>query len=116
MGRLSHSNGASNGDASAAGPSTISSSSNGNGFAHNDAVALVRPDGLLMYDDDKDWVADEDDAGDTIMGAEYGEEADDQAGPQSKRPAGLRGSKRMPVNREEVVRLILQGLRDIGYK
>jgi hypothetical protein len=29
---------------------------------------------------------------------------------------GVGGGKRMPVDREEVVRLILQGLRDIGYQ
>jgi hypothetical protein len=63
-----------------------------------------------MYEDDKDWV--EDPNKDDNIAPD-----DDTELIANARPA-LRpnGGRRMPVDREEVVRLILQGLRDIGYK
>jgi hypothetical protein len=69
-----------------------------------------------MYEDDKDWV----DSGEADM--EAAEEVDDVLGGgggmkgKGKLSVGLGMSKRMPVEREEIVRLVLQGLRDIGYK
>ena len=61
-----------------------------------------------MYEDDRDWT--EDHVGDTTPVDHEMPGTEDSA-----RRAGTTG-KRMPVDREEVVRLILQGLRDIGYQ
>lgn len=67
-----------------------------------------------MYEDDRDWAASQtgNDA-DVPMGDAVAEGSED--GRRRAKNAIVSG-KRMPVDREEVVRLILQGLRDIGYE
>lgn len=67
-----------------------------------------------MYEDDKDWVAL--DEADTLMDVDETDGAVGHSGPVSKRVSDLRATKRMPVDREEVVRVVLQSLRDIGYQ
>ena len=75
-----------------------------------------------MYEDDRDWSEDlhQDDVM-VVDGADgeafsppgtFGGEGSHH---HPKRHVKL-NAKRMPVVREEVVRLILQGLRDIGYQ
>ncbi|OCF74989.1 hypothetical protein I204_03836 [Kwoniella mangroviensis CBS 8886] len=90
------------------------------------SIQHVQPPGHLMYEDDRNWQ----DQHDTTMTDDGKESTDDEleeaqdglGHPEAKsisrkttqRP-GVGGSRRMPVEREEAVRLILQGLRDIGY-
>ena len=73
-----------------------------------------------MYEDDRDWAEHQhltdmlpDDVDDIVMG---GSAEEDEMTRRRKVRVGLGAGKRMPVDREEVVRLILQGLRDIGYQ
>ncbi|ODN97475.1 WD-repeat protein [Cryptococcus wingfieldii CBS 7118] len=82
-------------------------------------VAPVRLPGSLMYEDDKDWV----ETREAYAGGEDADMEDDATSIKGKgklsagedaRP-GVGGGKRMPVDREEAVRLMLQGLRDVGY-
>jgi hypothetical protein len=92
---------------------------NGNGVAgpstngHSQMEGLVKTGGELMYEDDQDWAAYQ-------ALEEYGEDTTESGGidgQSSRRPLkGAAAAKRMPVNREEVVRLILQGLKDMGYR
>lgn len=107
MGHQIQSNGS-----STAGPSN----GNGVGNGHDDptgaGVRLAKLDGKLMYEDDSDW-AEYQDGIDAIMMEADAEGSDDT---KRRRKTGVAAGKRMPVDREEVVRLILQGLRDIGYK
>jgi hypothetical protein len=66
-----------------------------------------------MYQDDENWAKYQDiseDAGNDQQGT-----GTDDAG-ASRLRRGTAAAKRMPIEREEVVRLILQGLRDIGYE
>ncbi|WVQ93433.1 hypothetical protein IAU59_000504 [Kwoniella sp. CBS 9459] len=81
------------------------------------SIKYVQPPGHLMYEDDKDW------AEHHVLGAEDGHDGTDDGMDEDgtifkrrmhSRP-GVAGGMRMPVEREEVVRLMLQGLRDIGY-
>jgi hypothetical protein len=65
-----------------------------------------------MYEDDRGWTESGYDIG--VDGVEPGDE--EIPGRKGKGRAGLALGKRMPVEREEVIRLMLQGLRDIGYK
>lgn len=67
----------------------------------------------LMYDDDGDWgmYQDATNADDEAGGLRSGE-----GGSTDTLLKGAAAAKRMPVNREEVVRLILQGLKDMGYR
>lgn len=66
--------------------------------------------GKLMYEEDKDW---EHEGENDVYLRTDGEDAYlDQARTRLSRP----GAKRMPVDREEIVRLMMQGLRDMGYK
>ena len=76
-------------------------------------VQKVNPAGRLMYEDDKDW-ADSMELKDreTAIAGQAGDSVFEAVSRRKHQP----GDKRMPVNREEVVRLILQGLKDIGYK
>ena len=114
------------------GPSTsnghsISTASNGHsdpGPSHRpyrpntvspDVLAMIKPvhsSGSLMYEDDADWADYQGPDGDVTM------EGDDP--PTRERRAPMRRivaeAKRMPVDRKEGVRLILQGLRDLGYQ
>lgn len=84
-------------------------------------VQRVPLSGKLMYEDDKDWVESQRSEATQGQNTEVsGEEGDgEETGVFKKRIGerpGVGGGKRMPVDREEVVRLILQGLRDIGYQ
>lgn len=84
-------------------------------------VQRVPLSGKLMYEDDKDWVESQRSEATQGQNTEVsGEEEDgEETGVFKKRIGerpGVGGGKRMPVDREEVVRLILQGLRDIGYQ
>jgi hypothetical protein len=88
------SNGHPIGDPPIAGPS----SSNG----HTQA-ARVKLEGLLMYADDKAWTAKDDGLVDAQNGGIAGS-------------SSLKGTQRMPVNREEITRLMVQAMRDIGYQ
>lgn len=74
-----------------------------------DQVQPYRPSGHLAYPDDKDWAPDHD--------AELMTE-DVEGEPSRARSALRRQSfgRRMPIDREELVRLMLQGLTDIGYQ
>jgi hypothetical protein len=66
-----------------------------------------------MYEDDQDWAAYQslEDCDEDIA------ESGPMDGQNGRRPLkGAAAAKRMPVNREEVVRLILQGLKDMGYR
>ncbi|ORY24376.1 WD40-repeat-containing domain protein [Naematelia encephala] len=82
------------------------------------SIRPVRPAGTLMYEDDRDWVEDADldhkfdisDEQSSSFGPGMGESS---KGPRNR--ASVTAGKRMPIVRQEVVRLILQGLRDIGY-
>ena len=99
-----------NGSSGEAGPSTNGHSRvNRRDEGHSRGIELVQPEGSLMYEDDRGWTEESlnDVAGDHSMGE--GDEVE-------RRPRASRTGKRMPVDREEVVRLILQGLRDIGYQ
>jgi len=91
---------------------------NGNGAAGpsngNSATAESAKTGAeLMYEDDGDWGMYQD-------LAFVDDEAEDMRmseGDSGRRPLkGAAAAKRMPINREEVVRLILQGLKDMGYR
>jgi hypothetical protein len=98
----------------------ITNGSNSNGAAgpsnngHSSVAESynVKTGGELMYEDDGDWGVYQDLANEA-------DEAEDQRlsdGQTGRRPLkGSAAAKRMPVNREEVVRLILQGLKDMGY-
>lgn len=88
----------------------VAGPSSGNG--HPRVPPLVDLEGTLMYPDDKDWVANDD--GDDGMIID--DEDEGRMVSASRRHVGLTGAQRMPVNREEVTRLMLQALRDIGYQ
>lgn len=75
-----------------------------------DQVERFYPLGDLMYADDADWV-NEDDA-DIIV--EASADASQDRGARIRRQQ--RFGRRMPIQREQVVRLMLQGLQDIGYQ
>lgn len=69
-----------------------------------------------MYQDDHDWAQYQDLPEEEGMGAgDSGHENPDNSMARRRR-RGTAAAKRMPIEREEVVRLILQGLRDIGYE
>lgn len=113
---MPNSNGASTSNGAAPGPS---SSTNGHS-AGGSTVKPVRLEGKLMYEDDRDW-SDHQGLADLIPDDTLDEEMEDGVGgsdliKRRKAKIGVTGGKRMPVDREEVVRLILQGLRDIGYE
>lgn len=65
-----------------------------------------------MYEDDSNWKPIED--GTDVMIVDETDES--RFISSSSRNTGLKGTERMPVNREEVTRLMLQSLRDIGYQ
>jgi hypothetical protein len=66
----------------------------------------------LMYEDDADWGMYQD----LALVDDEAEDSRMSEGESGRRPPkGAAAAKRMPVNREEVVRLILQGLKDMGY-
>ena len=74
---------------------------------------IIKTGGELMYEDDQDWAAYQDT--DDFDGGRESTSVTDSQG--RRRPLkGAAAAKRMPVNREEVVRLILQGLKDMGYR
>nr|XP_018264722.1 WD-repeat protein [Kwoniella dejecticola CBS 10117]OBR86880.1 WD-repeat protein [Kwoniella dejecticola CBS 10117] len=91
------------------------------------AIQSVSIPGNLMYEDDRDWAEhdhasrgddDKNNTDDEMDDDHRSPEHDRESRPIGKRPAGrpgVGGGKRMPIEREEAVRLMLQGLRDIGY-
>jgi hypothetical protein len=89
-------------------PSNGTTSGNGagpsNGHANGQSLLahVTRADvtSRNMYPDDDDW-------------AEQQEDVMMDDGPEL---GHLHHGKRMPVDREEFVRLVLQGLRDVGYE
>ena len=93
--------------------SPVASNGNINGHANGHAsgsssrlVAEVQPvrlDGQFMYADEADWTPSD----------HHGAFNDDETVVPDQNNVST--SNRMPVDREEVVRLILQGLRDVGY-
>ncbi|KAL1406407.1 hypothetical protein Q8F55_008106 [Vanrija albida] len=106
-------NGNSTGNGSTNGASQAAESSSTSGpFNLPDAVLELiqpyRPSGTLMYEDDTDWAPDYD--ADVIMGSASHSDA------VATSPRRQRFGKRMPIDREEIVRLMMQGLRDIGYQ
>ena len=117
MGRESNGSRSSNG----AGPS---GTSNGNGHADPSAavtsslseliahVTAAEGSGGTMYPDDDDWAEHQ-------HGSEHGgmdvDTSDTYTAGESSTHA-LAHKKRMPVEKEEFVRLVLQGLRDVGYE
>jgi hypothetical protein len=77
-----------------------------------DLISHIQPKrlaGRWMYEDDRDWVDPD------LQSGEKGEVEGRDEVPSVDRP-GVGGPKRMPVDREEVVRLMLQSLRDVGYQ
>jgi len=108
-------NGSSSTNGAGSGPS-------GKGHSASSSVQPVRPKGKLMYEDDRDWSEHQDladlvpdpEAEDVEM--EDGVVGGDEGTRRRKVRPGIKGGKRMPVDREEVVRLVLQGLSDIGYR
>jgi hypothetical protein len=92
---------------------------NGNGAAvpstngHSTAAGeSVKTGAELMYEDDGDWGMYQD----LALVDDEAEDSRMSEGGSIRRPLkGAAAAKRMPVNREEVVRLILQGLKDMGY-
>ena len=93
-----------------AGPSTNGHS---NGVSGSRNVTRVELPGELMYEDDKEWVERHDDFDLDVASPVENGQADKNGQAQRYQHAS---SLRMPIDREEVVRLILQGLRDIGYE
>jgi hypothetical protein len=94
-------------------------SGNGNGHAPPSSITVDLLDSIkpieygsrLMYEDDADWAEHQ-------AAVEEGMDAIGGIGGISGESSqmGARHGKRMPVDREEFVRLVLQGLRDIGYE
>lgn len=72
-----------------------------------DQIRQYEPTGDLMYEDDRDWKPQQVDV--SMDGTGSG---GDSTAPTKKHDY----SKRMPIVREEVVRLMLQGLEDLGYQ
>ena len=109
-------NGSGSSNGGGPGPSSIEHSA-------SNTVQPVRFTDKLMYEDDRDFWSERQGLAD--MGGEVGLEDEGVIDGASRsievgrmkfvKPVAGTG-KRMPVDREEVVRLILQGLRDIGYK
>ena len=95
MGRPSNGSTSGNG----AGPSN-GHSSNGVGLLEHVTLAGITQ--RNMYPDDDDWAEQQ---GDVVM-----------ADGEMTVPATTQHGKRMPVDREEFVKLVLQGLRDVGYE
>lgn len=73
----------------------------------------VKTGAELMYEDDGDWGMYQDL---TLVDDEAEDWKVSEGGSTRKPLKGAAAAKRMPVNREEVVRLILQGLKDMGYR
>lgn len=61
-----------------------------------------------MYQDDEDWLDHQD------LNRSFDIKNED--GETRKRGLRIASGKRMPVHTEELVRLMLQGLRDVGYE
>ncbi|EIW66565.1 hypothetical protein TREMEDRAFT_34837 [Tremella mesenterica DSM 1558] len=84
------------------------------------AIRPLEPPSDLMYDDDRDWsesqrppevpfiFSDDED------GSAGDDESEKAKGKRAVRSVASLG-KRMPIKRDEIVRLILQALRDMGY-
>ena len=84
-----------------------------------DAVRPLASTSSLMYEDDKDWAdSTKQDAAHFVISDDEDEDGYDAAEGSSKRRIrpGQSQAKRMPIQREEIVRLMLQGLKDMGYE
>lgn len=84
-----------------------------------DAVRPLASSSTLMYEDDKDWTdSSKEDAAHFVISDDEEEDGYDAAEGSSKRRIrpGQSQAKRMPIQREEIVRIMLQGLRDMGYE
>lgn len=66
-----------------------------------------------MYADDEDWQPEAD--ADVPMDGTTSLDSEEGGPVQSASRKQMFG-KRMPIDREEIVRLMLQGLQDIGYQ
>jgi hypothetical protein len=108
----SHSNGSSSTDPASSDNRKDTTGENGSTSAPISSIRQIKLDGKLMYEDDRDW-AEYQNASTNGTGEGAAEGSED--GIRRAKTALING-KRMPVDREEVVRLILQGLRDIGYE
>lgn len=79
------------------------------------SVRPVRHDWALVYADDEDWSEQSEAVAMQVDEDGDGAEAEAESSLMAlRRRQGL--GKRMPVDREEMIRLILQGLQDIGYQ
>ncbi|EJT52339.1 negative regulation of gluconeogenesis-related protein [Trichosporon asahii var. asahii CBS 8904] len=73
-----------------------------------DQIRPYEPAGTLMYEDDRDWKPQE---------VDVSMDGTDSSGEPAAPPIRKQDySKRMPIDREEIVRLMLQGLEDLGYQ
>lgn len=69
-----------------------------------------------MYEDDGDWGMYQDTAFEEDAGSLTEKRTMPDGESKHRYLKAAAAGKRMPVNREEVVRLILQGLKDMGYE
>jgi hypothetical protein len=125
MGHQLHSSTTNGTNGSSSNGSASGPSKSGNGQASSSKLDVsdirqVQLEGVSMYEDDDDWAKYQ-------ARPEYDGDGHDINEPETvnsvidgqivKRVVkGPAAAKRMPVNREEAVRLMLQGLRDIGYQ
>lgn len=77
-----------------------------------DQVQPYRPSGHLAYPDDNDWVLNHD----AELMADESPAFDGEASRAKTMLRKQTFGRRMPIDREEIVRLMLQGLHDIGYQ
>jgi hypothetical protein len=96
-----------------AGPSTNGHSNGVSGHVASRNITRVELPGELMYEDDKEWAERHNDFDMDMASHTENGQAESSGHAQRHQHAS---TLRMPINREEVVRLILQGLRDIGYE
>lgn len=135
MARPSHSHSASNGsngsngstngtshilESNGAGPSTSNGQSHSSIGITAEILAGIQPlkyESSLVYEDDKDWAEFQDEVNQEEDVNMMDDNEDLEVGSSSGiRRDGLGSMKRMPIEREEIVRLALQALRDMGYE
>jgi hypothetical protein len=120
MGASTTQNGASSHNNNGAATAALANAENGPHTLHLNVLDLIqpyRPPGPpLMYADDEDWQqpeADFDADADVPMDGSTAPDGDAASSSSTRKHAF---GKRMPIDREEVVRLMLQGLHDMGYR
>ena len=101
-----------------AGPSTSNGHASTSNGAMSSDIRSVQPNGTLMYEDDRAWSEDDvqEEEASTSRSERMAVDGEEHPIWQPKRSRMSGNGRRMPIDREEVVRLILQGLRDIGYE